>query len=503
MGLINLEPHQINCYKRSLELLKTHHAIINTSPPGTGKTFTSMAVAITYNFHMFIVAPANACYMWEEETAKYKIESTVISYGVLIGRNNKFSHPFLEKINDEYSATKEFDNLVTRRILLVFDESQDSKNFKTSTCKACHALSNRVVSINNGSKIMLLSGTLVDKEEFIESVLKLTGIIRSNLLFKHNIGKREYQFDGMGYQQLMDYCYKLNPEETRKYRQDKIKINSKLIKQNMYKLFVDVIRPNLGVTMPPCKMNAKLITISKFYKLNDIDSKKLEDALSKLKSEINYRPDGTIEYKQNGGNQIVHLLKHIELSKINLFTRLIEDTLNYVKNSKVLIFVWYDVTVDYLMGKFSEYSPLRCDGKVSKKKKEENRRLFQEYNANHRLLIAKPTSFGRSVSLHDTHGDFPRFTFINPHFYFNHIMQTTGRAYRVGTKSDSNVTLTYIQNTDEKNVILALSRKSEVTRSCIAHVYKEDGITIDDDIDENGDIPEGLPFVDRWNNEFE
>ena len=148
--------------------------------------------------------------------------------------------------------------------------------------------------------------------------------------------------------------------------------------------------------------------------------------------------------------------------------------------------------------RFKQFKPLRCDGKVSQDTKTENRRLFQQHNNNYRLMIAKPTSFGDAISLNDTspNGEFPRYTYINPHFFFNFIVQASGRTYRVGTTSDVNVTLTYCQATDEKNVIAALSKKGDVTRACIAKLV--DDADDAENEDEEYVLNDNTKFIDEW-----
>lgn len=501
---LKLESHQVGSYKVNLEIFKSNFSALNTSGTGTGKTFLTMAVALHCRYTLLVICPAGAKAMWEEVTTEYGIPCIVISYSILAGRGDKTNHPYLVKRDGIYYPTPALTELLGKKVLVVYDESQDAKNPKANVTKACHTITKEVIRVNNGSRIILLSATPVDKEDFVESVLKLTGIITADELFHYDLGHREYQMAGYGYQQLYNYCYIKNPKVSTSLYPGTLK--AKNIRKSMFDLYVKIVKSQIVFSMPKPIINAKFIAKSRFYRMNQEDLNKMNHGLDELKDAVRYREDGTINYKSDGFGKIVQSMMIMEISKINLFCRLIEDTLNYIPHSKVIMYVWYDNTVDELMDRLDRYGPLRCDGKVDKKIREQYRKSFQEDNDNYRLIIAKPTSFGRSIGLHDTAGSRPRFTYINPNFKFNPIVQAAGRTYRVGTKSDVTINLTYSINTDESNVIYALSKKSEITRMCIAspgtNVVERD--ELDEDETEYEDIiPDEVPFVDKWESVYD
>jgi hypothetical protein len=507
-----LESHQIDAFKNACTMLNTLFGIMCTAGTGTGKSYIAMALALYYKYHMLIICPPDARINWEELIAHYGISATIITYAALAGKSGIMSHPYLVQSADKkYYATPALSELIKKKVLIVFDESQVAKNTKSLTSKACHALTKEVIKCNNGSRVLTLSATPVDKEIYIESVCKLTGIITAETLFHYDPGHRDYHMKGYGYDQLYEFCYKINPARTKELYPQALKAST--IRDSAFKLFVEIAKHKMAFTMPNPVINAKLVTMTMFYKMQHDDLAHLKQGLQDLKEAVQYDPQtGTILYKKDGLGKIIKSMMLMERSKINLFCRLITETLNYVDNSKVVMYVWHDDTVEILMDRLKKYKPLRCDGKVSQKERHHNRTLFQADNNEYRLIIAKPTSFGRAIGLHDVNGNGtrPRFTYINPNFHFNHIIQAAGRTYRVGTKSNTHIYLTYTADNDESNVINALSKKSEITRQCLAvldkdytikeYVIKDEN---DDDTVEEEDLPEYIPFVDKWNCHYE
>jgi len=492
-----LEDSQMHAFDRHTKIISHTFGAINTAPPGAGKSFTTMAIGYAYRFILFIICPANAISTWEDYVKIYNIDAIILSYNMLIGKGKSIKHDYLRRTFDnKYVATEEFQKLVNSKILLIFDESQKAKNPKSVTCQACHCLSNVIVKTNNGSRILALSATPIDVKPFVESIIKLLGMITADKLFVYELGKKNYIMEGYGYEQLYSFCYKINPTLATQLRPKSM--SAGFIRESMYKLYTNIVVPTIGFTMPRPPIKSKFIGMNKFYKMENDSKDAIVKLLTLIKKDANFN-NGDVSYDINGIAKIIAGMKSIELQKVPLFIRLIKDVLTYIPNSKVIMYVWYDITVDLLMSELKEYRTLRCDGKVTQDVKTNNRRLFQEPNLNYRLIIAKPTSFGDCVSLHDNNTlglKFPRFNFINPSFHFNSIVQAAGRTYRVGTVSDATVALTYCQDTEEDSVIKALSKKGDITRTCIAKLIEND--LDNEDEDDEYEANDKFSFIDEW-----
>src|SRR5206468_6456798 len=338
--------HQVDAFKKVLEMYKTNFGTMNTAKMGTGKTYMEIVKASYYRFYLFAVVPAGAVDTWKEMLQDLSIEHTIISYSSLV----RSKHDYLIRDNGKFYATNVFRKLVDKKMLLVFDENQFAKNPKSLNCKACHALAKEVVRVNNGSRISLDSATPVDMEPFVESVLKLAGVITMDDLFVYNPGNKTY--DLQGYAQLVQYCNQLNPKLTADLQHTYMKAGT--IRSSMYQLYVQIAKYGFVYTMPKPIINSKFYGTSTFMMMDPVDLKKLNAGLTELKDAVNYKDDGTVVYNKDGIAKVIKSMVMMEDAKINMFYKVVENTLEYVQNSKVILYVWHNDTVDILMNKLSK-----------------------------------------------------------------------------------------------------------------------------------------------------
>lgn len=490
---IILLPHQIETYNKIHNTMKTNMSILLAAPTGSGKTIVGIKLGKDYDMGLFVVGPASIEENWLDEAAKYGIKIIFISYTRLGGRGGKFSHPYLNNINGTFYASDEFKKVVQMRTLLIFDECQAAKKTTAVCSKACYALSRAVRNMNCGSRIMLASGTPFDKEEFAESTFKLMAIIQQDLLFEWRVADREFVLEGFGFEEAIAYCNKINPELTRRLYPENL--NAKAIRKSLYDMFIHIIKTRAVFTMPRPIITAKFIPESHYYRLEDFERDSVLKAIKSLGSAV--RPNGEAGAIQiTGGNmgRITTALVALERAKIHIFERIIRKILTTTVNDKVIVYLWYDEGVEYLMNVFKQYNPLRCDGKVVPKKRAAHVKLFQQPNNMYRLIIAKPTAFSVGINLDDRDGHFPRHTFINPSYHFDKIHQAAGRTYRATTKSDARCTLCYVKDTEEGSIIEALRKKSDVVLDIVS--FNDETENDDEMEEENATIfPADYPKV--------
>jgi len=217
---------------------------------------------------MLIICPPDAKINWEEMIATYGIKAIIITYSTLAGKSGILSHPYLIQYGDkEYRATSELTELIKQKVLVVFDESQVAKNTKALACKACHAISKEVIRMNNGSRIMALSATPVDKEIYVESICKLTGIITADSLSYYNKSHKTNELQG--YNEIYNFCYKLNPMKAKELYPKTLRAAA--IKDSTFQLFVQILKARIAFTMPKPIINAKLNCKTMFYKMDTGD----------------------------------------------------------------------------------------------------------------------------------------------------------------------------------------------------------------------------------------
>lgn len=127
-------------------------------------------------------------------------------------------------------------------------------------------------------------------------------------------------------------------------------------------------------------------------------------------------------------------------------------------------------TLEALTESLKEFNPIVLCGSVKGKnlktnegKRDELIRKFQE-DKNSRLIISIIRVITESISLHDTKGDEPRYTFLSPSYELLLMHQACGRTLRDGKNTKSNVTVrfVYIKKGElEMEINNALSRKSQ------------------------------------------
>ncbi|HLX52745.1 MAG TPA: SNF2-related protein, partial [Aquella sp.] len=345
---LSLASHQIDAFRRTLEIFAKSHAGANNSGPGTGKTYTTMATFL-YMRHsrafgpdskLFVLCPANAVLMWEEKTSEYQIPAIIISYRSLIGKGDTISHKYLIKQNGIYHTTPDLIKLINNQILLVLDESQETKNSKSNTFKACHAIVKEVTRINNASRILLLSATPVDKEDYVESIVKLLGIITVDDLYRYDKGSRNHHIHGLGFDQLYNFCMRLNPVLTRKLYPNNINAGS--VRHAIYEMYTQIVKGHLAFSMPNPNLGFKFHGYSRYYNLEPEALFRLKQSLQDLKTSIGYGDDGTIKYTANGIAGVIRSFMLMESAKIGLFYRLVQSALTENSNTKVILYVWHD-----------------------------------------------------------------------------------------------------------------------------------------------------------------
>jgi hypothetical protein len=409
---------------------------------------------------LFVVAPPGTIIdTWKTLAERYHIGITCISYDMLSGKSDRCNHDYLIKCADgkDYTPTPTLLELINKGTIFVFDESDEAKNPKSQRLLACQAISRAITSKVTPSKIILLSATPIDKKIFAESVVKLLGIVKHKQLYQLDEGTREYRWKEYGYGDIYRYCCLVDKKGVSGIHP--LKINKMSISNAIYSMLCQIIKHRVGTSMPKAKLTAKFYPEIRYYSVPT-------DELARFKENINNLRK-TIESESSGDRVIImEYLQTIESGMLSLISKIIEDKLKQ-PNKKLIVYVWFDHSVDHLMERFKEYSPLRCDGKVDPNIRTDYIKLFQENNAKYRLIIAKPTSFAKGINLDDTIGDFPRDIICVPDFRFNLIHQAAGRTHRSLTKSDSTFSLIFIKDADTLDILKVLAEKSVTTSEVV------------------------------------
>ena len=461
MADIILRNHQINHINHITNITTNSFYAIDTSPTGSGKTITTLYLAKQYNMKLLILCPANVMNHWKVESTKYGINNIILSYTKLVGKKT-CNHPYLTRDEDRYLPTSNLLQLIQEKIMVVYDESQKGKNPSALTLNACHTISNEIVKANNGSRIMILSATIIDKPIYAESVLKMSGIITTKELFIYDLPRNIYYLEGYGYNQVIDYCKILDEPITNDITK-KVNINAKHIRNTLYDLLSQIIKYHTSSAMPLPDIPSSFIGRISYYKLPQDESNKLSEAIAWLKKAVHYE-NGDIKYEGSNFAEITLAHKAIEVAKVNLFIRLAKKKLDDDVNNKVIMYLWYKDPLYNIADKLSEYKPIILNGDIDINKRTKMISLFMEHNNNYRLILSHPLVGGIGISLDDTHGNYPRTIYISPSFKFMDIHQCAGRIYRTNTKSNAYVNLVNGQDNIEHIILKAIARKTDIVK---------------------------------------
>lgn len=397
-----------------ISCLKKNNVVIDGSNTGTGKTYTSIAVAKHFNLIPIIICPKGSINIWKEVCEYFKIKPLLITNYELLrkGNNGDTEKKILYLSNKEF--TWKFDN--PKKIIVIFDEAHKCKNYNTLNGKL-------LLSLKNICKIMLLSATLCDHPKNF----KIFGYM---LDFYDNLKKGKKWIENIIIEQDKNKC-----------------------KNNYQNIIHKYIFPEKGSKM--C-----ILDIGENYPMNQINVN-CYDVDDKNIKRINMAYNNILsEMKNNNAESLTKILverQEIELIKVPLIINLIDKYLEH--NKSIAIFVNFRKTLtnisQYLDNIGIKYSQIH--GSQTIIEREKNINDFQ--NNSVKIILSTIQSGGQSINLHDIQGNNPRISIISPSFSSTELLQTLGRIYRVGLKSPTLQIILFYAGTVEKKISDIIKKK--------------------------------------------
>lgn len=453
---------------------------------GTGKTFTSSYLALNYGFkHVIVICPVSVESKWSIMKKDYGVPIKGI-YSFTSIRSTKNKHPShglllrydsidnsqghaIEKTS--FSSTDLYLNMVSDGVLLIIDEIQNIKNVNSQfiACKELiFQIVNGISNKNRKSRVLLLSGSPVDKQEQITTLLRSVNIIQSDELSVFNPYSRDNVWTG--FQDFLNFCFK---HKISRNIYDIYKIPNqntgvvKIFRQIIYSVFQDLLKPILTSAMPPIISNVKLNKINAFYSIKGPDDILYEQGVNMLQKSIGFN-NQTNEINHKGAKSlsaITRALILIETAKVNTMVKIAKKRLTNNINEKIVIVVNYNESIKSIYDLLIKYKPLILNGQVNKTDREKISAQFNEDNNNHRVLICNLAVVSVGIDLDDKYGGRPRFCIANPNYKTIDLYQLGHRFQRIDTKSDSTIHFIYGKRIHELQVLNALSSKSEVMKN--------------------------------------
>lgn len=468
---------------------------------GTGKTYSTCFIyneniKKTYK-HLVIIAPVSVKTKWKSVTTEHGIKiDNLISFCEV--RTVKFKQPkhglltrrdFMKPMQMEngsivdmektdFTCTQKYLDMIKEGTLLVIDEIQNVKNMNNQL-DACKELIRPIVEAYNRdktspSRVVLLSGSPVDKKVQIVHFYRLLNIMVNDRLSVYNPQTREIMWRGM--KEINDYCINNFSKKRTEDIQQSLGMDPRypsyygwMLESYCYTLFKKLIIPQFSNAMEPVKIPVVITKQNAYYAMGDkTNTELLKKGVGLLKQATRFNHENqTVDMGHNGAESlrgVTRALILIETSKIKLFARVAKKALDTNPKQKVVICVNYTETINDLITLLSKYNPLRLDGSMSHIRRGEVLRNFQAGNTTYRLLIGNITVCSSGIDLDDQFGTYPRLCLVSPNYSTILLYQLSHRFHRINTKSNSLIHFVLCKEATELPILNALARKSNVMK---------------------------------------
>lgn len=392
----------------------------------TGKTYTACAVARELGYKIVVVCPKAVIKSWHKVLYKhFKMGDQVIdivNYEKL--RNGRKDSKVASYVLSRKTKREVFTWKIPKKTIIIFDESQKLKNWKTQNAKTC------VSALKEGFTILFCSATNATNP------LEMRAVGLALQLFKPSAAHYyEWAKDHGVYQGNWGLEFNNDPEVLKK-------LHKLIFEYRGVRLRRDTIP-----SFPDCEI------IPEVYNMDEEDTKRINQIYDDMEKELKRLEKIK---KGDGESELVIRLRarqEIELIKVPLFVDMIEEAKE--QGFSVVVFVNFTDTLIAL----SQRLGTTCvfDGKTPDKVRDKNVELFQ--SDNERVIIVNVQSGGAGLSLHDLNGNFPRMSIISPTYSPVYMRQALGRIWRDDAKTKCIQRIVCVANTVEEDVCRNVQQK--------------------------------------------
>lgn len=417
-----LRPWQVDSVSKLVGAINRWGCAIDGSDVGVGKTYVACAVARELDMKMVIVCPKAVMEAWKRVITKhFKMKDRlveIINYEQL--RIGKKESSVASYVTNRKTHRDKFTWKISKDTLIVWDESQKLKNWKTKNSKTC------VEAMKQGYKMLFCSATNATNP------LELRTVGTALKLFK---GATAY------YQ----WCYEHGVSKGRfglEFTED-MTIRKRVLKKLHQDIFV-----NRGIRLSrdtiPNFPESELI--AECYNMDDADVKKINQYHDEMQRELKRLYSIIKRDKASELTAILRARQQIELVKVPLFIDMIEEGLE--NGMAVVVFLNFTETIQAIAKRLDT----KCifDGKTPDDVRQQNVDDFQD--GKQRVILVNIASGGAGLSLHDIQGLNPRLTLISPNYSAVLMRQATGRVWRENAKSKSVQKIVFVAGTVEVKV---------------------------------------------------
>jgi superfamily II DNA or RNA helicase len=400
-------------------------AAIDGSDMGTGKTYTACAVARELNLNLCVICPKSVIKSWNNVVKKHfnmgdKLVGVTNYEKLRLGRRDSNIASF---VLHRHKKRPDFEWKIPKKTLIVWDESQKLKNWKTKNAKTC------VAAIKAGYPMLFCSATNATNP------LEMRTVGTALKLFEGNKSYYSWAYENGVYKGQWGLKFNNNPKILKRLHQQ-------IFVQRGVRLCRDEI-PNF----PKCEITSDVYNMENedAYKINEIYAE-MEKELDKL--DKTSKNDIAIETVIQ-----LRMRQKIELVKVPLFVEMVEEGIE--NGMSVVVFVNFTDTLNAIATRLN--TTCIFDGKTPDKVRDKNVALFQEDKE--RVILVNIQSGGAGLSLHDLNGRFPRMSIISPTWSPVFMRQTLGRIWRDDAKTKCIQRIVCVANTVEENVSRNVQQK--------------------------------------------
>jgi hypothetical protein len=354
------------------------------------------------------------------------------------------------------------------------------------------------------SKVLLMSGSPMDKREHFVRLMRTLGVLDVDKLVDYHVHSGRYSYEGVSL--IYDHIWGLSGVQGYRtglvrgvgsFRKDRVWVSKTLedgsgvdlVRENRwvnigalgdvlevgarrkwmamdemygrpsewfridaehvtdicFEYFVRFLKPFVSSSMIPESNVMESEKLTAVYRvLSDSDRVLIDSGLSKLSKVVNTMFETGFANLQRRRIAIIEGQRMIETGMIGTMVRVCRARLLGDPCLKVVISVNFSDTIADLMSMLSEFSPLEYSGKISRVRREEALKSFQEPSVRCRLLIGNLTCLSTGIDLDDKDGRFPRLCLSRPNYSTITLYQLSHRFNRgLDTRSIARVEFLY------------------------------------------------------------
>ena len=464
---LNILPSQVEHFKKVLNILQNEVGYLDVSAFSCGKSYCALAVAITLNLSLMLFAPKTVIPQWRKLAKRYGVHIfTAMTYNALRGtEKGGVNHDLLTRNGDEFIPTQILEECARAGLLIVYDECHYLKN-DNSQLHAAAALSKEAVRLSRmgyNVRIAALSATPADKKENITNLFRILGIILEPNLYRYNRSTKKYVLEGL--QEAINKCNRYDRDNTFHIVCRSVnKSTSKLICNELY---TRVLKNVISSSMPNPDNGYKKDIKNIFAIMPPEDVERMKAGALLFASATSYRPEtGMVNYTSADWGKVTESRREIDSAKVFTMCRLARQELDKDNNCKVILYFTFKRDMYRAKDLLEKYGALVMNGDITKDSERTGLiDAFQKPDTEFSVFISNPKTSGCGISLDDVDGRFKRFTFAAPSYNFIDEWQSTGRTYRMNTKSDAVIRFVYSKAFPyESSILQSIAEKSQVAR---------------------------------------